>query len=211
MTYTRHLTVLLIAALLASCAKGPKGDPGSTGADGPRGPTGPQGLPGGTGPAGPPGPPGPALVVVDSPPGGATPNVMGPLVAFDAAAGTVSFFKDGIVWSIDSGNGAIAYPFPLGSTFLFETTDCTGTAWVNTGTEPAPVQAPLCQRNAGPLGTCKGPFVLDVGRIGVAIQSRINPDTQACEAVSLSATLSSVRAVASPVSAISLPLVVRER
>lgn len=208
MTYSRHLPVLLMVAVLASCAKGPKGDPGPSGADGPRGPSGPQGLPGGTGPAG---APGPALVVVDSPPGGATPNVMGPMVAFDAAAGTVSFFKDGIVWNIDSGNGAIAYPFPQGSTFLFETTDCTGTPWVNTGTEPAPVQAPLCQRNAGPLGTCKGPFVLDVGRIGVTIQSRVNPDTQACEPVSLSATLSSVRAVASPVNALNLPLLVRER
>ncbi len=208
MTHLRRLPVLLMAVVLASCAKGPKGDPGPQGADGPVGQTGPQGLPGSTGPAG---APGPALVVVDSPPGGATPNVMGPLVAFDAAAGTVSFFKDGIVWNIDSGNGAIAYPIPQGSTFLFETTNCTGTAWVNTGTEPAPVQAPLCQRNAGPLGTCKGPFVLDVGRIGVTIQSRVNPDTQACEPVSLSATLSSVRAVVSPVNAINLPLVIRER
>lgn len=203
-----HSAALLMVFSLTACTTGPKGDPGPRGPEGPSGQAGAQGLPGATGPTG---LAGPALVVTDSPPGGATPNVMGPLVGFDAAAGTVTFFKDGIVWTIDSGNGAIAYPFPQGSTFLFETADCTGTAWVNTGTEPAPVQAPLCQRNAGPLGTCKGPFVLDVGRIGVAIQSRVNPDTQACEAVSLSATLSSVRAVVSPVNALNLPLVVRER
>ncbi len=32
MTYLRHLPVLLMAALLASCSKGPKGDPGPKGA-----------------------------------------------------------------------------------------------------------------------------------------------------------------------------------
>jgi hypothetical protein len=123
----------------------------------------------------------------------------------------VSFLNGGIVWTIDSGNGAISYAFSQGSTFFFETADCTGTAWVNTGPEPAPFQAPLCQKGAGPLGTCKGPFVLDFARIGVAIQSRINPSTNLCEAVSFSGTLSAVKAVVSPVNTANLPLVVRER
>ncbi|WP_157061377.1 hypothetical protein [Anaeromyxobacter dehalogenans] len=137
--------------------------------------------------------------------------MLGPLVGYDQATGTVSFFRDGVIWPIDAGSGAISYPFPQGSTFYFETTNCTGTAWVNTGPEPVPLQGPLCQRGAGVLGTCKGPYVLDVGRVGVAIQSRVNPTSQACEAVSLTATLSSVRAIASPVNPINLPLVVRER
>jgi hypothetical protein len=112
---------------------------------------------------------------------------------------------------MDAGNGAINYPFPQGSTFFFETADCTGTPWVNTGPEPVPLQGPLCQKGAGVLGACKGPFVLDVGRIGIAIQSRINPTTQVCELDSFIGTLSSVRAVVSPVTALNLPLVVRER
>jgi hypothetical protein len=58
---------------------------------------------------------------------------MGPLVAFDQVAGTVAFFRKGIVWTVDSGNGAISFAFPQGSTFFFETSNCTGTAWVNTG------------------------------------------------------------------------------
>lgn len=208
MIVTRQLIPVLFAAAVAACTRGSKGDPGPRGPEGPQGPTGLQGP---TGPTGPTGPAGPALVVVDSPPGGATPNVLGPVVGYEQATGTVSFFRDGIIWPIDAGSGAISYPFPQGSTFYFETTDCIGTAWVNTGPEPVPLQGPLCQRGAGVLGACKGPYVLDVGRVGVAIQSRVNPTSQACEAVSFTATLSSVRAVASPVNAINLPLVVRER
>jgi Collagen triple helix repeat (20 copies) len=208
MTLTRQLIPVLLAAALASCTQGPKGDPGPRGPEGPQGTTGPQGP---SGPTGPNGPAGPALVVVDSPPGGATPAVLGPLIGYDQASGTVSFFRDGIIWPIDAGSGAINYPFPQGSTFYFETTDCTGTPWVNTGPEPVPLQGPLCQRGAGVLGACKGPYVLDVGRLGVLIQSRINPSTQACEQASFAATLSSVRAVASPVNAANLPLIVRER
>lgn len=202
------LAAAVLSAALAACTEGPRGPAGPEGPTGPSGPSGPQGS---TGPTGPTGPAGPALVVTDSPPGGAPPNVMGPLVGFDPVAGTVSFFRDGIVWTIDSVNGAIEYAFPEGSTFFFETTNCTGTAWVNTGPEPAPFQAPLCQKNAGPLGTCRGPFVLDRGRIGLPIQSRINPANQQCEAFVTEATLSSVRAVESPVNALNLPLVVRER
>lgn len=206
---SRHLIAsLAIAAVLASCEKGLKGDPGPAGPPGPRGD---PGFVGSTGPQGAPGPAGTALVVTDSPPGGGTPNVIGPLVGFDPVAGTVSFLKGGIVWTIDSGNGAISYAFPQGSTFFFETADCTGTAWVNTGPEPAPFQAPLCQRGAGPLGTCKGPFVLDFARFGVTIQSQANPSTGVCEPASFAATLTAVKAVTSPVNTLNLPLVVRER
>lgn len=208
MTGLLKTTSLLVAASVAACTQGPRGDVGARGPEGAQGATGPQGP---SGPTGPTGLAGPALVVVDSPPGGAPPNVMGPLVGYDQANGTVSFFNGGIIWPIDAGNGAITYPFPQGSTFFFQATDCTGTPWVNTALDPVPLQGPLCQRGAGPLGTCKGPFILDVGGIGIAIQSRVNPTTQVCEQVSITATLSSVRAVVSPVSALNLPLVVRER
>jgi hypothetical protein len=202
------LTALLALIVLSACTEGPKGDPGPAGPTGPTGATGPQGP---TGPTGPAGLAGPALVVTDSPSGGAPANVMGPLVGFDGADGTVSFFRDGIVWTIDSGNGAIRFAFPQGSTFFFETSDCNGTPWVNTGPEPVPFQAPLCQRAAGPLGTCAGSFVVDFSRSGVTIRSQTNPATGACEAVSFTGTLTAVRAVTSPVNAANLPLVVRER
>jgi hypothetical protein len=205
---TRQIIVMLIAVTLAACTDGPKGDPGPRGPEGPQGPEGVQGPTGSTGPAG---PAGPVLVVTDSPPGGAPPNVLGPLIGYDQASGTVSFFRDGIVWPVDAGNGAIHYAVPQGSTFFFETTDCTGTPWVNTGPEPVPLQGPLCQRGAGLLGACKGPFVLDVGVLGVAIRSRVNPTTQACEQVSFTGTLSSVRAVTPPVNALNLPLAIRQR
>jgi hypothetical protein len=136
---------------------------------------------------------------------------MGPLVGYDQASSTLSFFRDGIVWPVDPGNGDIHYAFPQGSTFFFETADCTGTPWLNTGPEPVPLQGPLCQRGAGLLGACKGPFVLDVGILNVAIRSRINPTTQVCEQVTLSGPFVSVREVASPVNARNLPLVIRER
>jgi hypothetical protein len=149
--------------------------------------------------------------VTDSPPGGGTPNVLGPLVGFDPVAGTVSFFNNGIVWTFDSGNGAIVYAFPQGSTFYFETSDCTGQIWVNSGPEPIPIQAPLCQRGAAPLGLCKGPYVLEFSRIGVSVLSRINPATNLCEQVSFGATLSAVKPVVSPVNTLHIPLLVRER
>lgn len=203
----RRAAILLVASV-AACTQGPRGDVGPRGPEGVQGATGPQGP---VGPTGPTGAAGPALVVVDSPPGGAPSNVLGPLVAYDQAAGTVSFFNGGIIWPIDAGNGAIDYPFPLGSTFFFETTDCTGTAWVDTGTDPVPLQGPLCQKGAGPLGACKGPFVLDVGRLSVTIQSRTDPTTGGCQAQSFSGPLSSARPVTSPVNALNLPLVVLER
>lgn len=203
-----RLLALAVAAALAACSEGPKGELGPRGPEGPSGPSGPQGPIGPTGSAG---PGGPALVVTDTPPGGAPPNVMGPLVGFDQVAGTVSFFRDGIVWTIDSGNGEIKYAFPQGSTFHYETTDCTGTAWVNTGPEPVPLQAPLCQKGAGVLGACKGPFVVDFSSIGVAIRSRTEPTTGACEAVSLAGTLTAVKGVTSPVNVLNLPLVLREQ
>lgn len=209
MALSRHvLGLLAVATALVACEKGLKGDPGPVG---PQGPRGDPGFVGSTGLQGVPGPPGPGLVVTDSPPSGGTPTVIGPLVGFDPVAGTVILFKDGLVWSVDSGTGSLRYAFPQGSTFFFETTDCTGTAWVNTGVEPAPFQAPLCQRGAGPLGTCKGPFVLDFARVGVTIQSQANPSTGICEPSSFAATLSAVRAVTSPVNTLNLPLVVRER
>jgi hypothetical protein len=201
------LTTVLLA-LATACTEGPRGDAGPRGPEGPQGPIGPQGATGTTGPAG---PAGPALVVTESPPGGAAPNVLGPLVGYDQATGTVSFFRDGIIWPIDAGSGAINYPFPQGSTFFFETTDCTGTAWVNTGPEPVPLQGPLCQRGAGMLGACKGPFVLDGGRLNVTIQSRTDPATGNCQLASFTGPLSSVKAVTSPVNPANLPLVVRER
>jgi hypothetical protein len=148
--------------------------------------------------------------VTDSPPGGAPPNVMGPLAGFDQVAGTVAFFREGIVWTVDSGNGTISFAFPQGSTFFFETSNCTGTAWVNTGPEPVPFQAPLCQRGAGPLGTCAGSFVLDTARSPVNVNSHVDA-TGACVQETMTGTLTSVRAVASPVNAANLPLVVRER
>jgi hypothetical protein len=201
------LAALLTVVVLSACTEGPKGDPGPAGPTGPTGPTGPQGA---TGPTGPSGAAGPALVVTDSPPGGAPPNVMGPLVGFDQVAGTVAFFRDGIVWTIDSGNGAISFAFPQGSTFFFESSNCTGTAWVNTGPEPVPFQAPLCQRGAGPLGTCAGSFVLDTARSPVTVNSHVDA-TGACVQQTMTGTLTSVRAVASPVNAGNLPLVIRER
>lgn len=206
---SRHLVVVLAAvAVLAGCEKGLKGDPGPMG---PQGPKGDPGYVGSTGTQGVAGPPGPGLVVTDSPPGGGTPTVIGPLVGFDPVAGSVTFFKDGIVWTVDSGSGAVFYPFPQGSIFLFESADCSGAAWVNTGAEPAPFQAPLCQRGAGPLGTCKGPFIVDFARLGVTIQSRINPTTNLCESVSFAGTLAAVRAVTVPVNPLNVPLVIRER
>lgn len=197
-----------LLVVMLSCQAGAKGDPGPAGSPGARGDPGIPGLPGTQGP---PGPAGPGLVVTDSPPGGGTPNVFGPLVGFDPVAGTVSFLNNGIVWTFDSGNGAIVYPFPQGSTFFFETSDCTGQIWVNTGPEPAPLQAPLCQRGAGPLGLCKGSFVLEFGRSGVLVHSQINPTTNLCEQVSFGATLSAVKPVASPIPVLHLPLLVRER
>lgn len=208
MSRLSRIAVVLVAVSATACTQGPKGDVGPRGADGPQGASGPQGP---SGPTGPTGLAGPALVVIDSPPGGAPPNVMGPLVGYDQATGTVSFFRDGIIWPIDAGSGAVNYPFPQGSTFFFEAADCMGTAWVNTGPEPVPLQGPLCQRGAGVLGACQGPFVLDGGRLSVTIQSRTDPATGACQATIFSGPLSSVRAVASPVSALNLPLVVSER
>jgi hypothetical protein len=150
-------------------------------------------------------------VVVDSPPGGGTPNVLGPLVGYDQTTGTVSFFRDGTIWPVDAGSGAVNYAFPQGSTFLYETPDCTGTAWVNTGPEPVPLQGPLCQRGAGLLGACRGPFVLDGGRLNVTVQSRTDPATGNCQPASFTGPLSSVRAVTSPVTVQNLPLVIRGR
>lgn len=202
------VVTIALAAALAACEKGPKGDPGPPGPPGQRGDPGLQGQ---QGTQGPPGAAGPALVITDSPPGGGTPNVLGPLVGFDPVAGTVSFLNNGIVWTFDSGNGAVVYAFPQGSTFYFETSDCTGQIWVNSGPEPIPIQAPLCQRGAGPLGTCKGSFVLEFSRSGVAVLSQINPTTNVCEAVSFSATLSAVKPIVPPVNTRNLPLLVRER
>lgn len=204
----RPVILAALAVALAACNDGPKGDPGPRG---PEGPQGPQGVQGPTGPTGPAGPAGPGLVVTDSPGGGAPPNVLGPLVGYDQGSSTMSFFRDGIVWPVDPGTGAIRYAFPQGSTFFFETADCTGTPWVNTGPEPVPLQGPLCQRGAGPLGACKGPYVLDVGVLNAAIRSRINSTTQVCEQVSFSGPFVSVREVASPVNARNLPLIVKER
>lgn len=202
------VVTIALAAALAACEKGPKGDPGPPGPPGQRGDPGLQGQ---QGTQGPPGAAGPALVITDSPPGGGTPNVLGPLVGFDPVAGTVSFLNNGIVWTFDSGNGAIVYAFPQGSTFYFETSDCSGQIWVNSGPEPIPIQAPLCQRNAGPLGLCKGSYVLEFSRSGVLVHSQINPTTNLCEQVSFGATLSAVKPVASPIHVLNLPLLVRER
>lgn len=208
MTGLHRRTAILLLASVAACTQGPRGDVGPRGPEGVQGATGPQGP---SGPTGPTGVAGPALVVVDSPPGGAPPNVLGPLVGYDQATETVSFFNGGIIWPIAAGNGAINYPFPLGSTFFFETTDCTGTAWVDTGTDSVPLQGPLCQKGAGLLGACKGPFVLSGGRLSVSIQSRTDPATGACQPQSFSGPLSSVRPSTTPVNALNLPLVVRER
>jgi hypothetical protein len=69
----------------------------------------------------------------------------------------------------------------------------------------------LCQRGAGLLGACKGPFVLDVGVLGVPIRSRVNPTTQVCEQVSFTGPSHLVRAVTPPVNALNLALAIRQR
>jgi hypothetical protein len=200
------MTAVAACLAMGACTKG---DIGTAGPAGPPGNPGPVGAIGATGPVGPAGAAGPALVVTDSPVAG-TPTVLGPLVGFDAVIGTVTFFRDANVWTVETGTGVIRFPFPLGSTFFFETSNCTGTAWVNIRTEPVGVQAPLCQRGGGPGGACAGSFVLDVTRSPVNVAAHVD-STGACVPDNVPATLTSVRPVSLPILPLNLPLVVRER
>jgi hypothetical protein len=98
----RYALAVVVAVLELGCVKGPKGDPGPAASSGKR------------------------LVWVD-----ATGAEVGPAAAAGVSSGLASYVDDrGLIWPVDPETARVAEDRFPGFSKLFETSDCTGTAYM---------------------------------------------------------------------------------